>query len=238
MPRRSQHYDPIVESGPPPPVEMPPVRCQIVEAPGAYLLSDDVSAVLLRMAEQYHQEGRDALLAASEYFRHLERIDATQRPQGAPAGLEGAAEEDGCGARLADGPDELIVCSQHIDGYHAGVNAAGRVVAWSTESPHPIETVAAPDPPAGVDRVEVYPNEDASYWWARPVGPDGAPLQGERDVSGIRREEVVAEAGRAWPGAPIHEIASAMGDSIWDEQDSSTTFSGQRRPSTQRLFGR
>lgn len=212
MPRRSQHYDPIVESGPPPEVEMPPVRGQIIDVPGAYLLSDDVAAVLLRMAEQYHQEGREALLAAGEYFRHVERSDGAQRPQGAP-----------------DGPEEASPAAEGLT-----------VVTIDHEADEAAQTEAgpAPDPPAGVDRVEVYPNEDASYWWARPVGPDGAPLQGQRDVSGIRREQVVEEAERAWPGAAIHEIASAMGDSVWDEQDSSTTFSGQRRPSTQRLFGR
>lgn len=102
----------------------------------------------------------------------------------------------------------------------------------------PYELIPAREwpPHPTVARIEMYPNEDASYWYARPVNSEGEILLTEQTVTGINRDLVESVALDRWPGAPMYAITDAMGDSIWDEQTHAFGFNGRRRPSPRRLW--
>jgi len=196
MPRRYQFYEPIVQAAgaEPPPVELPPIRGLPVEAPGMYLLAQDVTAMLRRMAETFPgDDERAALLLAAQLIDESVGIDF-QAPLGPP-------------------PPDLAPESNMELGY-----------------PEPQH-----EPAPGVARIEIFPNEDGNYWFARPVD-DGGNIIRQPPVEGIRRDQVEHDACLRWPGVEVYELPDAMGDSLWDEQHSLVAFNGRRRPSHRRLF--
>lgn len=203
--------------------ETTPLRGLTVGQPGVYLLLDDVVASLRYLAEyEEHELGRQALQEAAGWFGGVivpdEPGSASERPEEArarPYGGEDALPE--LGIETEEGPISLgdfIQRGAHVAG-DGSVHAGPRVA-----------------------RVEVFPNEDASYWYARAVDHAGVILAQPNHTSGIRREDVIAAAEREWPGAPIYEVPDALTDSIWNEQNPSATWNGRQRPSDRRLFQR
>jgi hypothetical protein len=83
-------------------------------------------------------------------------------------------------------------------------------------------------------RVEVYPNEDGSYWYARAVDPVGFIIS--PPVGQISHQGVLEDAARIWPGVDVYEIPDEMADSIWAESNPASTWQGRQRPSPRRMF--
>lgn len=211
MPPRDRYYDPIVQSDPPPErtYELPPIKGWVAEAPGLYLRRDDIVACLGVYALEFHGEGREALLAVADVFVHLGDPDDAQEAPGAP-----------------EAPSESVPLVPQVRAHlHEAIESGAAAVAAGRDE--------FPD----VARIEVYPNTDGTYWYARPVNHAGVILRTVLDrPMGPVREQVELTAANRWPGKPLFEIADEMGDSLWDEQHSSSTWNGRRRPSPRRMF--
>lgn len=159
-------------------------------------------------------------------YLHAEAVSATlarmallYHGEGRSALLEAARSFADAG--VEEPPEELLVVETPHD-----------PLVKILQAPFPFEP---PDAHPEVARVEVYPNEDGSYWYARVVTAEGEILLGETE-QGINSGLVEEQAARRWPGKPVYEIADAMGDSIWDEQAHTFGFNGRRRPSPRRLW--
>lgn len=166
--------------------EIPPIENFIeVARPGFYLLTEDVSATLARMAERYAGEGRVALLEAARAF-------AASEPE----------------------PD-LQSRTEPVLG------SDGEQIGWVV---------------AEGQRVEVYPNEDGSYWYGRLVNAGGEIADGP--YGQINHDGVLADARRWWSGVPVYEVPDALTDTVHAETNPAATWNGRQRPSVRRLFGR
>lgn len=224
MTRGPQFYDPEVQTTAPAEPELPPIQNFLgVEAPGTYLLTDDVSAWLARFAERFHGEGRLALLDAARAFAPAAPEPDVEEP---PAEQE---QPPAASPAPVPGPPPLDMSTDF-----PGTSGRGDTI---TVAPATIPAAPVADPQAFVPaRVEVYPDETGRYWYARPVDASGRIL-GE-PLSQVNHDGVIGDANRTWPGAPIHEVPDALTDSIWQESNPATTWNGRQRPSPNRLFGK
>lgn len=212
MPYGRRHYggyDPEIQVAPPPEPELPPVRGMSIELPGVYVAAADVAALLARYAEQYHLEGREALLEAAGVF-----ADMT-----APGPVDELSEPP---SPILDEPVEVPLEDP------------------PPVAPEPAPPVEAPlpevDPHPDVDRVELYPDQSGTYWYARAVNAGGWIIGEYGSVQGIQRDQVETDARNRWPGKEIHELQDGMGDSRWDEEHATFGWNNRRRPSPRRLW--
>lgn len=238
-------YEPIESNELAPQPSLPPVAGMAIQKPGVYFHAGDVSAILGRMAEQFHGEGRQALLEAGSAFAESADTYASE------AGLVFEDEPEPVEAIPCSDSHDLLPCQlpQGHDGphYHAQV-IEGATTETTWESIVPIVPIAPPpaaesDPHPGqenIDRVELFPNEDGNYWYARAIDSGGFIIEAETTVQGVSQPQVEAGAAAKWPGKPVHQLTDGMGDSLWDEEfrtDAQTFgYNQRRRPSPRRLF--
>lgn len=104
--------------------------------------------------------------------------------------------------------------------------------------------VGEPEPPDPqqeiVDRVEVYPDDPTSErprWIARACDSEGKILTVTN--GSFDQEYVIQNAGERWPGKPVHLLADASQDTVWEENDPGgirSPLTSRRRPSPNRLW--
>lgn len=78
-------------------------------------------------------------------------------------------------------------------------------VATPEAAPEPV-----PEPVAVADRIEIWVDE-AQRWWWRAIPAETDVILGHG--SGVNEAQVIADAGRAFPGVGVQVIASAIEDS-------------------------
>lgn len=207
MPRQRQFYDPIIEAAQPP---------ETFEGGGATMPPTIQGLEAVATGTYWRLDDLIAyLLWASESF-------PTE-----PERMAILAVAEAFGWRETPSEDVVPVpegetLSDQITVLPSG---EGFVEAWMATNPDPHPEVA---------RIETYPNEDGTYFYARPVNAEGAIMA--EPLGSIRREQVVEAALGQWPSKPIYEVPDAMGDSVWDEQVTVFGFNGRRRPSPRRLW--
>jgi hypothetical protein len=90
-----------------------------------------------------------------------------------------------------------------------------------------------------VDRVEVYPDDPENprpRWIARACSSEGDILHVTN--GSFDQEYVIRDAEQRW-GTPIHLVADAMVDTVWEENDPGgirSPHTKRRRPSPKRLW--
>lgn len=190
----------------------------------------------------------DEIVAATEPASESEVIDLPTI-QGVAVGAPGlyllASDVVAVLATMAEtaGPEGFAALMTAADMFSGATldGLATEIAAEPTVTPDVVPVgkdsgAANPPPHPTVARIELYPNEDASYWYARAVNAVGEIIHADQAVSGINRDLVESVAIERWPGAPVYALTDAMGDSIWDEQTHAFGFNGRRRPSPRRLW--
>jgi hypothetical protein len=96
-----------------------------------------------------------------------------------------------------------------------------------------------PEPDPNVDRVEVYPDDPENprpRWIARACSDQGDILY--TTAGSFDQDYVIRDAEQRW-GAPVHLVADAMVDTVWEENDPGgirSPHTKRRRPSPKRLW--